>query len=358
MKRVFSILCLCAGFFCAGIGVCAQTLTFSKVSHDFGQVTLGSGPVQCTFEAVNNSSQSAVIRSVTTSCGCTNVQWQHEPIAPGARTTISASYSNDEGPFPFDKVLTVKVVGEEKPILLHLRGRSVKEVLPDSEVYTNVFGGSMGLESVEFKLGNIEQGLSRGEQATVANLSSKPVKVTFADVTPGLTMSLSPNPIPAGAHATLTMTVQTSSDRWGTNTYSAKPVVGGVKSDKAITVQALTCTKFSTLSREQKSAGSRPLFEESTFSFGHKKQGTRVEGSFSCRNAGKSTLTIYKVESDNPTGLKAQTMADVPAQGSGSFAFTLDTSAMPKGEALVIVTLVTNSPLRPVVNLFITGWID
>jgi hypothetical protein len=31
---------------------------------------------------------------------------------------------------------------------------------------------------------------------------------------------------------------------------------------------------------------------------------------------------------------------------------------MPKGEVLAIVNLTTNSPLRPIVNLFITGWIE
>jgi hypothetical protein len=36
----------------------------------------------------------------------------------------------------------------------------------------------------------------------------------------------------------------------------------------------------------------------------------------------------------------------------------IDTSDMPEGEMLTIVTLTTNSPLRPIVNLFIAGWIE
>ena len=35
----------------------------------------------------------------------------------------------------------------------------------------------------------------------------------------------------------------------------------------------------------------------------------------------------------------------------------LDTKGMASGEALFIVTLTTNSPLRPIVNLYITGFI-
>jgi hypothetical protein len=31
---------------------------------------------------------------------------------------------------------------------------------------------------------------------------------------------------------------------------------------------------------------------------------------------------------------------------------------MPEGEMLTIVTLTTNCPLRPIINLFVAGWIE
>ena len=41
-----------------------------------------------------------------------------------------------------------------------------------------------------------------------------------------------------------------------------------------------------------------------------------------------------------------------------TFRVHLDTSDLPAGEHLTIVTLTTNSPLRPIVNLFIAGYIE
>ena len=41
-----------------------------------------------------------------------------------------------------------------------------------------------------------------------------------------------------------------------------------------------------------------------------------------------------------------------------TFRVHLDTKDMPAGETLAIVTLTTNSPLRPIVNLFIAGWLE
>ena len=42
----------------------------------------------------------------------------------------------------------------------------------------------------------------------------------------------------------------------------------------------------------------------------------------------------------------------------GSITVNVDTADMPEGEMLVTVTLTTNSPSRPIVNLFLTGWIE
>ena len=39
----------------------------------------------------------------------------------------------------------------------------------------------------------------------------------------------------------------------------------------------------------------------------------------------------------------------------GSIRFTLDTSLLPKGETVVMVSLTTNAPLRPLINLFVAG---
>ena len=49
---------------------------------------------------------------------------------------------------------------------------------------------------------------------------------------------------------------------------------------------------------------------------------------------------------------------DTAAGGVRTFKIDLDTTGMPAGEVLTIVTLTTNSPLRPIVNLFIAGYIE
>ena len=48
---------------------------FDKTIHDFGDVTLGQGALNCAFTATNISDKPIVIYNVVSSCGCTGVKW-------------------------------------------------------------------------------------------------------------------------------------------------------------------------------------------------------------------------------------------------------------------------------------------
>lgn len=337
---------------------------FDRTVCDFGDVMLSDGPLHCTFTMKNISDKPVVIYNVVTSCGCTDVQWTKEPIMPGKTGTISSTYTNDEGPYPFDKNLTAYISGISTPVILKLRGISHEKQLSLEEMYPVRFG-SLGMRSTQLKCGNLEQGGYRSDDVKVANLSSSPLKITFTDITPGLAVEISPNPIPARSTADLRFTVKADRSRWGKNFYYATPLVNGKRYSASedgedtgrISVYAFTKENFSSMTKEQRDNGSRPVFNSSTYSFGKIKAGTPVKATFSFSNIGKSDFKVYKVDTDWPDASSSA----IPVVGcgmKGAFEVNLDTSSMPDGEALVIVTLTTNSPSRPIVNLFITGWIE
>lgn len=97
-------------------------LNFDKTVHDFGQVSQNAGPLTCTFTVTNSSDEPLTIFAVVSSCGCTEVKWTRETIAPGRKGSVTATYSNDEGPTYFDKTLTVYTSAQKKPVILHLKG--------------------------------------------------------------------------------------------------------------------------------------------------------------------------------------------------------------------------------------------
>ena len=144
---------------------------FDKTIHDFGDVTLGQGALNCAFTVTNISDKPIVIYNVVSSCGCTDVKWTREPVLPGKSGKISATYSNDEGPYPFDKTLTVYISNVKKPIVLRLRGIAHEKKLALSELYP-VHKGSLALRKTEIKLGNLSQNGQKSDAMNVANIGT------------------------------------------------------------------------------------------------------------------------------------------------------------------------------------------
>lgn len=368
----------------------AQTKYDGKVEidhsvHDFGDVYISAGPVSCTFKVKNISDSPVTIFSVVSSCGCTDVKWTRDELAPGAEGSISATYSNDEGAYPFDKTLTAYVSDVKKPIILHLRGVSREKAKPLKETYP-VRIGDLAFKATDIKAGNLSQGEQKSGQVMVANVGTKPIKVSFKNVSEGLTIKVTPSTIPANSTATLSYVINSDRKHWGKCYYYATPLVDGkelrttgkpapkesvlggealrstdnpeigVGSTK-IGVWTFTKENFSGWSKEQKKNGANPIFESTNSHFGHLKAGKTYTASFTYTNKGKSDFTIYKADSEH-SSVKVKKLEGAAAGKTGKLEFTVDTKGIEKGEVTLLVNLTTNSPTRPLITLYITGIIE
>ena len=331
-----------------------EVVEFDKTVHDFGDISVNDGPQTCTFTVKNIGKEPIAIYEVVTSCGCTDASWTREPLQPGKTGTISATYKNEDGPVPFDKTLTVYIAGVGKPVILRLRGIVHEKKKSVAELYGAEKLGVMGLKSLNYKVQNILQGESSSDEAKIANLGYKPMKVTFADVSPNLSIEVVPATVPAGETAALRFTVKSDPDVWGKHIYKATPVVNGVKAAKPVTVSALTRGNFASWTPDQRKNAAQCIFDESTVSFDTANAGSKVKATFTFTNKGKSPLQFYSIDAD-AEGVTATLPGETAAQGKGSIPVTLDTSALPKGETVVMLTLTTNCPARPLINLFLVG---
>jgi len=334
-----------------------DVVEFDKTVHDFGDISVNDGPLSCTFTVKNIGKEPIAIYEVVTSCGCTDANWTREPLQPGKTGTISATYKNEDGAMPFDKTLTVYIAGVNKPVILRLRGVVHEKKKTVAELYGGNRMGNLGLKTLEYKVPNVLQGESSGDEAKVANLGKQPLTVTFADVSPNLTVEVTPQRVPAGETATLRYTVKADPDIWGRHDYRATPVLNGKKAARPLTFTALTRGNFANLTAEQRKSSAQCIFDESTVSFGTVKAGTPVNASFTFTNKGKSPLQFYSLDAD-AKGVDAKLPGATAPQKKGSIPVKLDTSSLPKGETVIMLTLTTNSPARPLVNLFLVGLVQ
>ena len=333
------------------------SVSWDKTIHDFGDVSVTDGPLSCTFTLTNDGEEPLAIFEVVSSCGCTDVKWTREPILPGKKGTIQATYKNEDGPMPFDKTLTVYVAGIKKPVILRLRGVVHEKKRSLAERYGAERLGALGLKSRQLKSGTLRQGQQSSEAVTVANLGSRPLKVGFANVSEGLRMRVEPNPIPAGATATLHYTVSAREGVWGKNTYTATPTLNGKPAAAPLEVVAWTQADFSSLTDAQRRTGPIPMFQNSTVNFGNVSKGQRVQIEFKLENKGKSPLVFYKADSESAALRCVGPLPQLPPGGKATLMFSLDTSSLQAGENVIMLSLTTNSPLRPLVNLFVAGQI-
>ena len=326
---------------------------WDKTVHDFGDVSVSDGPLSCSFTLTNKGTEAIAIFEVVSSCGCTGVDFPKTKIEPGQSAVISATYKNEDGPTAFDKTLTVYISGIRRPVILRLRGVVHPKKQSLSQLYSPERLGDLGLKTRKFQTGPLKQGLSVSETANVANLGKKPLKVTFADVSPQLSVSVSPNPIPAGKTARIAFTVNSDRTLYGLNLYRATPVLDGVPAAGAIEVATWTQENFALWSAEDVRKGSNPAFESSTVSLGTLKPGAKISASFPVTNNGGAAFHIFKADSDSPA-LAPVSLPDIGPKGKGKLVFELDTALLPEGDNVIMLSLTTNSPQRPLVNLFVT----
>lgn len=328
-------------------------ISFDKIEHNFGDILISSGPKECTFTFKNVGDSPIAIHRVLSSCGCTEPTWTQRPIRSGESGEINVTFNNDQGPYPFNKTLTVYVSGLSKPILLRIKGVAHEKKKSISELFPLHFG-PVGIKETKLSIGQIEQGDSRSVEVELANITSKTISLSFSDYTPGLSLSAHSIEIAPNSIVKIVCTVNTSkasSKRWGKTPFSFSMSVAGKKYSKFITVEPLIKENFRGLTEQEKRYAAFPQFEASSLDFGVVSEGEKLEGKFIVKNIGREDLKFYKADVSE-SGTTFYMPESVAPASESEIKVSVDTSGQ-SGEMLNIVTLITNSPTRPIINLFI-----
>jgi hypothetical protein len=103
-----------------------QAIEFEERVHDFGTINEVDGRVSFDFEFKNISNKPVTLTNVQASCGCTTPNWPKEPIAPGKKSYITATYNPAGRPGNFNKSITIRYLkaGDEKSsaLILNIKG--------------------------------------------------------------------------------------------------------------------------------------------------------------------------------------------------------------------------------------------
>lgn len=330
----------------------AGIVSIDKTVHDWGDVTTSDGPLSCTFTFTNISSANLIVKTVNKTCGCTSVSWTKNAVAPGEQGSISAVFSNDEGPYDFDKTLNVYFNDLQKPLILHLRGSVHSARLSLEECFPLSFG-SLGLKTLSYSVGNMLQGEQKSMEFSLANLGSEPVSITWESADPDLTILPAVLEIPARSRAQARVVLRSNRSRFGRNIYRARPLVNSQKAPWELEFSAVSKENFAFWTAEQ--LANAPVADYSAEKDVYNVEaGKDFEAGFVLYNYGKSDLLVYKIDLGKNVEACLKAPQSLAPGARAELRFRIGSKDLESGsDHQFQVSLYTNDPNFSQIHLFI-----
>lgn len=154
--KSYKILCLqtilCLGI--VSISFAQPAIEFEETSHSFGEITEGTQAVH-EFSFTNTGNQPLVISRVQASCGCTTPFWTQEPVMPGEKGIIKASYNSQGRPGQFRKSITVMSNAGNANAVVFIQGTVTQRPPSAAEIAAS---SKIVVANTTQKVGKVEKG--------------------------------------------------------------------------------------------------------------------------------------------------------------------------------------------------------
>jgi hypothetical protein len=355
MKRIVMLFYLAAFI----VPMMSQTvqpkISFNEDTYDFGKFKEADGKVTYKFEFINTGGSDLIIQNVTASCGCTAPRWTREPVPPGAKGYVAATYDPAGRPGAFRKYITVISNSNPGSVRLTIAG----EVEPRPRTIEDDYGYAMGplrLKSNHLAFGNISNTATAGKELEIINNSESDVKVDFKGVPGHITVKMEPALLKPNQKGMIVATYNVPMrNDWGFVIDRMSLEINGT-SDRnySLVVSANIEEDFSKLSEAELANAPILSVDDPEFKFGEIKQGEKVEHTYVLTNSGKSDLQIRKVNAS--CGCTAvQPEKTVIAPGESVNIKTVFNSAGKVGNQNKTVTIITNDPKKSKMILWVKG---
>lgn len=336
------------------------SISFEESKWYFGDIEEKGGDVNHVFTFTNISAKPVVILDVSASCGCTSPSFSRKPVMPGAKGEISVTFDPMNRPGVFSKGVSVRLSTGEK-IALTIEGNVLPREKSLEELYPFEIGAGLRMDSNFHAFSYLGRGESAEATIVVYNTSDKDARLELRPTKQsGLLEVQSPQVVRAQSldKIVLRYVVAAESSKYGMLDDVFSVVVNGSESRTLISAHAIAVDKFAAVVDDM--SAPRASLSKTFIKFGDVKHGQQVEdGSVELVNEGEVELVVRAVEwkSDVVTcSLKAGDRLKVGERRKISF--TYDSSKGDYGVWVDRVSIITNSPERPMLTLRLTAIVE
>lgn len=349
MKGVFLIV-----FLFSFTSVFSQAvIRFSTSVHDFGTIQEINGAVAYDFEFVNQGSAPILIKNVESSCGCTSPEWTKQPVLPGKKGFVKATFNPKDRPGYFDKTITVYSNARPGVVELKIKGTVQGKTRTELDDYPYELPSGLRLPLEEISLMKVNKGKVKSMSIGVLNNAGKQVSVSFADLPPYIQMNIEPQQIANKAKANIKAAYNTAMHgEYGLNREKVTMIVDGKKYELPVSV-------FIEEDFSKVNMATAPIVDvdKKYYNFGTTTADKSASFVYQVKNTGKSLMKVYRIYT-NDERVTAE-IAKKELQPGETAALTVKTKAGSEGgKVTAFVSVITNSPTVPELKIRFYGEIN
>lgn len=351
MKRsLLSILSLLA----VALTVVAQPrISSNKETHNFGQIEW-KRPVTVEYAITNTGDKPLVLTNVTTSCACSVADWTKEPIAPGAKGTVKASF-DAKALGHFEK--TVGIYSNAEPHLVYLKfaGEVVEEVKDFTKTLPYAIG-NIRIDRNEIAFPDSYRGENPTLTFNIVNLSDRPYEPILMHLPPYLKMEKEPDVLLKGKKGTIKLTLDASLlQDYGltqTSVYLSRFAGDKVSEENEIPVSAILLPDFSRMTaKDSLNAPAMNLSETNIDLSVPLIKKSKASYEILIANSGKTPLVISKLQVFNSSVGVSLKKTVLPPDGMTKLKVTIRKRDVGNKKHHLRILMITNDPLRPKVEI-------
>lgn len=351
MKR--SLLSILSLLTVALAAVTQPRISSNKETHNFGQIEW-KRPVTVEYTITNTGNQPLVLTNVTTSCACAVADWTKEPIAPGGKGVVKASF-DAKALGHFEK--SIGIYSNASPSLVYLKFTG--EVVQEIKDYTKLLPytiGNIRLDRDEFAFPDVYRGQQPSLTFDIANLSDRPYEPVLMHLPPYLKMEKKPNVVLKGKRGTVKLTLDTRqlTDLGLTqaSVYLARFAGDKVSEENEIPVSAILLPDFSGMTEQDSlNAPAIRLSETDIDLSARLAKKNKASHDIVITNAGKAPLQISKLQVFNSSvGVSLKKTVLQPGETT-KLRVTIHKKNTGKKKHHLRILMITNDPAQPKVEI-------
>lgn len=326
-------------------------IEFFTTSHNFGTISEKGGNVTVDFNFKNTGKVPLILRNVRSGCGCTILEWDKRPVAPGDTSSIKVAFDPLDRPGTFVKSIAVNSNASNSVVTLTIRGNVSREPAGPYDAYKYDIDG-IKLTGKTIQLGTIIRTQVVERQIEMINSNQQPATIQTSSASPHLKVQAEPTTLAKNQKGTITLQYDASQkDDWGFVTDKIQVKVND-HTEGNIIVAATLSEDFSQYKGDFSTA---PIFSlsENEYVMNNLETNHTYHHEFYIQNTGQSELIIRKINTSDEN-ISVNTSKKIIKPGKKVKVHVSLTTG--KAEKMIkIIQFITNDPQNSSVTYQITG---